>query len=86
MKSITIHKLDSDLAKSLEERAKQEGTSLNRTIKTILKSALGLDKPIPVNHRKDFEELFGSWSKEEGKRFESRIADKREINPDDWER
>lgn len=86
MKSITLHKLDPDLAKSLEERAKHEGISLNRTIKAILRSTLGLDKPTPINHRKDFEELFGTWSKEEGKRFESSIADKREINPGDWER
>ncbi len=86
MKSITIHKLDPDLAKSLEERAKREGASLNRTIKSILRSALGLNKPAPIDHRNDFKDLFGTWSKEEGKAFDARTSGTRQINPSEWGR
>ncbi len=86
MKSITIHKLDPDLAKSLEERAKREGTSLNRAIKSILRSALGLSKPAPIDRRDDFKDLFGTWTKEEGKGFDARTAETRQINPSEWDR
>lgn len=86
MKSITIHKLDPDLAEQLEKRAKREGSSVNQTVKRLLRAALGLRKPDPVDHRDDFMDLFGSWTAEEAAAFEARVAETRAIDANDWER
>ena len=42
MKSITIHGLDEGLEAMIEEKARQEGLSLNKTVKMLLREALGL--------------------------------------------
>ena len=86
MKSITIHKLEPDLAERIEKRAKLEGVSLNRAVKSILRSALGLSKPPPVDHREDFLDLFGAWSSDESADFDARIRECRKIEPNDWQR
>ena len=86
MKSITIHKLETELAQRIEQRAKRDGVSLNQTIKSILRSSLGLTKPPPVDHRDDFLDLFGSWSAEESAAIDARISEARRIEPTDWRR
>lgn len=86
MKSITIHKIEPDLATKLAQRAHSEGTSKNKLVKAILRSALGLSKAQPMDHSKDFEDLFGSWSKEERDSFEGRVDAARVVNPQEWER
>jgi hypothetical protein len=77
MKSITIHKLDEALARVLEERARREGVSINRLVKRLLRSALGLEKEPEPDHRGDFLDLFGTWSE--------RIEELETIEPQDWE-
>lgn len=84
MKSITIHKLDDTITRLLEERARRENTSLNQVIKGLLRSALGLDdQPLPDN-RAEFEDLFGTWSREEAAAFERRVAELDAIDADEW--
>ncbi len=86
MKSITIHKLEADLAERLEKKAQRDGSSLNRTIKGILRSALGLDKQTPENHKDDFMELFGNWSTEEAAAFDKRTREAQQVETPDWNR
>lgn len=86
MKSFTIHKLDPDLAESLENRAKREGLSINQTVKVILSESLGLKKPAPVDHSGDFADLAGRWSDEEARSFDERVDDQRRVDAADWER
>ena len=84
MKSITIHKLDDDLAGELELKARREGVSINRLVKGLLRASLGLDKPASIDRRADFEDLFGGWSEEEEQRFKRRLEDLERIAPDEW--
>lgn len=42
MKSITIHNVDDPLDRLLQERAKSQGMSLNKTIKFLLAESLGI--------------------------------------------
>ncbi|MDQ8180820.1 hypothetical protein [Pelagicoccus sp. SDUM812005] len=86
MKSITIHKLDADLAEQLEKRARRDGTSLNRTVKSILRTSLGLDRKAIEDHRSDFTDLFGSWSQEDASAFDERTSKVQTVNSSDWER
>ena len=86
MKSFTIHKLDAELADSLEKRARREGLSINQTVKVILSESLGLKKRSPVDHSQDFADLAGSWSSREADEFDARVAAQREVRSEDWER
>lgn len=57
MKSMTIHELSEPLAKRIEDITKLDGTSLNKTIKRLLESALGLTPAANSNHADDFREF-----------------------------
>lgn len=82
MKSITVHKLDEGLMREIEKRANEQSTSLNRTIKQLLRQALGLgsDKKPPV----DFSDLCSVWSAAELKEFEENTADLNRVQAGDW--
>jgi len=56
MKSITIHDLDDSLEVLLEQTAKDHGLSLNRTVKMLLRKALGLEPNGDGERRADFAE------------------------------
>ena len=62
MKSITIHGLDHELDEKIRSKARAEGLSLNRTIKLLLREALGLGDQ-PPNRGIGFQDLFGVWSR-----------------------
>jgi len=82
MKSITVHKLDEGLMREIEKRANEQSTSLNRTIKQLLRQALGLgsDKKPAV----DFSDLCGVWTAAELKQFEENTADLNRVQAGDW--
>ena len=84
MKSITIHKLDENLSRVLEERARREGLSINKLVKKLLRSALGLEKVPEPDHRQEFLDMFGTWSDREAAEFEKSIEDLERIEPEDW--
>lgn len=84
MKSITIHGLEPDLASRLEQRAREGGTSLNKTIKRLLASALGLSPEGKTDRRRNFEDLCGGWSKGEAEAFGGAIRDFERVDPEDW--
>ena len=82
MKSITVHKLDETLLIEIEKKANEHGTSLNQTIKQLLRQALGLasnNKPVV-----DFSDLCGVWLPAELKEFEDKTADLRHVLSEDW--
>ncbi|MCD6191849.1 MAG: hypothetical protein J7L26_00050 [Candidatus Aminicenantes bacterium] len=83
MKSITIHGLDDEMAKLIKKRAKQEKTSVNRVVKSLLAKALGLGQNQQDN-REEFLDLFGVWSETEAKSFFETIKDLEQIYPEDW--
>ena len=81
MKSITIHNLDDTLNRLLQEKAGQDGTSLNQTIKGLLQEALGISKQ---QKKFDFSEFSGIWTKKESEEFERAVKDFEKIDPRDW--
>ena len=84
MKSITIHSLDDELDKEIREKAKNQGTSLNKTIKRLLEKALGLKSTKEPNHKDEFMDLFGVWSKEDYLEFFESTEDFNRVDPEDW--
>jgi len=84
MKSITIHGLDEHLDRTIRNLASREGLSMNKTIKKVLRSALGLDEQSITTRREQFTDLFGTWTKQDLEEFQERTADCSQINPSDW--
>ena len=84
MKSITIHNLDDPLNTLIREKAKNEGMSLNYTIKKLLAEALGLSSRKGEDREKDFLDLFGVWSNKEAREFHKQVSDFEKIDREDW--
>ena len=84
MKSITIHKIDDELARVLSSKARQAGTSLNRTVKSLLRSSLGLKPRVPVDHREEFLDQYGTWTEKEASDFNDRVSELEQVDKADW--
>jgi ferritin-like protein len=83
MKSISVHGIDEEMEKAIEERAKNEGKSVNRIVKELIAEALGIgDKP--PDNRVEFAELCGVWTEAEAAEFMELIADLEAIDAKDW--
>ena len=82
MKPITIHGLEDELDEGIRSKAEKEGRSLNKTIKQLLKEALGLVNQ-PQDRRQDFLDLFGVWSESELEEFKSATEDLRIVSNED---
>ena len=83
MKSITIHGLDDATDEKIRSKAGAEGQSLNRTIKQLLKEALGMGEQ-PQDRRRDFQDLFGTWSPADLEAFGRATDGFGQIDPEDW--
>ena len=84
MKSITIHGLDDELDREIREKAKNQGTSLNKTIKRLLKKALGIKSTPGLGHKDEFMDLFGAWSEEDYREFLESTEDFNIVDAGDW--
>jgi len=85
VKSLTIHNLDDSLEAMIEEKAKKEGLSLNKTVKLLLRKALGLGPGAGTEKKGDFSELCGVWSKAEKAEFDRNTKDLRKVERRDWQ-
>lgn len=83
MKSISVHGVDKETEKTIKERAKNEGKSVNKVVKELIAKALGLgDKPL--DNRAMFEDLSGVWTEAEEREFLDSIADLGTTDEKDW--
>lgn len=84
MKSITIHGIDKEMEKLINERAKSAGTSVNKVVKELLAKALGINKD-KKDHRDEFVDLFGIWTEDDEKQFLEAAKDLEVVHSEDWE-
>lgn len=84
MKSITIHNLDDSLEAMIEEKARAEGLSLNKTVKMLLSKALGLEPGGNGGRKANFGEFSGAWSKADLRQFDEKTQDLRRVDSRDW--
>jgi hypothetical protein len=83
MRSITIHGLEDPLDSLIEERARQQGISLNKAIKQLLAESLGISQE-GKKHRHDFEDLCGIWSSEDLEEFARHTEEFSKTDSSDW--
>jgi plasmid stability protein len=85
VKAITIRNLPSDLARLIRQRAKDDGTSINKTVINLLEEHARTGNHVRKRTRyRDLEALAGSWTKEEAAAFEKHLAAQRKIDRELW--
>jgi plasmid stability protein len=81
MKALTIRRVDSDLARSLEQERRRRGTSLNETVLALLRQALGLGEEPRSN---GLRALAGTWSAQDLEEFERAMEPFEQVDPELW--
>jgi hypothetical protein len=84
MSIITIHALEPAVEKRIRARARQQGKSLNQTVKELLAERVGV-KAQAADHRADFAEFAGVWSAAEARVFKAATADLARVDAEDWQ-
>ena len=84
VKSITIHALEDQLTRLISEKAERQGTSLNQTIKILLRESLGIATDSTIKKVANFRDFFKVWSKSDEKAFYNKTADFERIDHEDW--
>ena len=84
MKSITIHGVDEPLLKLIKSKAKDEGLSINQTIKNILEASLGVRPKKYLDNMSRFEEFCGIWSQTDLAEFDQKTDALRRVDSEDW--
>jgi hypothetical protein len=79
--NITIHGIDSSVYRRIEDRARREGLSLNRTIKALLEESLGANTRGKAN---PFADLCGTLPGDEVARLLAAEQDFERVDPEDW--
>jgi hypothetical protein len=85
MKSITIHGVDNPVYELLKSRSREEGLSMNKTIKKLIEESLGVKPQDKHTHRDEFEKFCGIWSRADINGCEKRTGALRKVAPGDWQ-
>lgn len=80
MKAVTLRNLPSEVAHTVQQRAKQKKTSLNKAVIELLEESAGgrAKKKAPVRYH-DLDHLAETWTDEEAATFDKLIAEQRTI-------
>ena len=86
MKTITIRRLDDQLAELLKQKAQKERKSVNQLLLDTIKKSLGLssEKRFTAEFH-DLDHLFGQWSEEEFTAIQEKISKERQIDQELWQ-
>ena len=86
MKAITLRNLPPEVAKRVQQRAKQKKTSVNKAVIELLEESVGgkVKKKDERTRYHDLDHLIGTWTKEEADAFDKIIKSFRTIDPDLW--
>jgi hypothetical protein len=85
MKAITLRNLPPEVARRVEEKSRELGLSLNKTVVRLLEERLmGAGKSGGRVRYDDLDELAGSMSPAEADELSAAIAEQRQIDEDLW--
>jgi len=85
MKAITLRNIPANVAKAIQDKAREAHASMNRAVVLLLEERLGLgtDKKKERIHH-DLDHLMGTWSAEEADEFDRALREQRRIDPELW--
>ena len=81
MRTMTIRNVTPALSAALDAEKRRRGMSLNRTVLSLMEESLGVRGKTRSN---GLRRLAGTWSEEEFRQFEERVATFNEIDEDLW--
>ncbi len=85
LKAITLRNLPPEVARTVQQRAKQRKISVNKAVIELLEeSAGGKTKKKTLVCYDDLDHLAGTWTKEEAAAFDKLIAEQRTIDLELW--
>ena len=84
MKSITIRGIDDRLQTELEKMAAKEDKSINKTILSIFKKALGIEAKFKLPIYNDLDHLADTWSEQDEREFNLATEQFNTIDQDIW--
>ena len=81
MRHLTVRGIEEDLERALQEERQHRGTSLNETVKILLRTALGLSNPPRDN---GLGRHAGGWSARELDEFDRNTAPFEQVDEELW--
>lgn len=84
MKAVTLRNIPPKLDRTIRERAKKKGVSVNKVVIGLLQDHLGDSERKAVRQYHDLDELAGAWSKQEAEAFDRALAKQRGIDLEMW--
>lgn len=84
MKAVTLRNLPPQLDRTIRQRAKNKGVSVNKAVISLLQEHLGQSKRKPARRCHDLDGLAGSWTKQEAEAFDRALAKQRGIDLELW--
>ena len=86
MDQITVRGIPPEIEKAIRNESKRKNISLNKTIVSLLKKAVGgrIKKASKEIVYHDIDHLSGAWSRDEAQQFERNLKDQRQIDEDVW--
>jgi DNA polymerase III delta subunit len=85
MKTITLRKIPSELARIIQKKAKEEKMSMCQAVIRLLEENLGLRKGRKGAIYSELDSLSGAWTREEADEFDKTLREQRTIDPELWE-
>ncbi len=84
MKAITLRNLPPQLDRTIRERAKKKGVSVNKVVIGLLQDHLGESERKTVRRYHDLDDLSGSWTRQEAEAFDRALEKQRGIDSEMW--
>jgi hypothetical protein len=84
LKTLSLRGIDGELAEKLRKAAEKTGGSLNKTVLEILRKSLGLSSERREKVFHDLDDLAGTWSDEDWKKFKKATKHFEGIDKDLW--
>ncbi|HSL84079.1 MAG TPA: hypothetical protein VLF66_15005 [Thermoanaerobaculia bacterium] len=86
MKTITLRNLPPHLERKVEEKSRELGLSLNKTVARLLEDCLlPSARPLGGRRYRDLDHLAGSWRPDEADEFDRGLEEQRRIDPELWD-
>jgi hypothetical protein len=83
LKAITLRDIPEGIAERIQQQAKINGTSLNRTVIDLLAKAVSAPQNRRCRHH-DLDHLIGSWSEEEADQVNEVVEQQRVVDVEMW--
>jgi hypothetical protein len=83
-KAITVRNLPREVERAVQEKARNEGLSLNRAVAALLEEATGRRATGRAPGHHDFDKYAGRWGKAKADAFDASLREQRKVDPADW--